>query len=345
MSNTNTPWRAVQVGAGALALVGGAAGLLLNRRVSGVKSQFRPDLDALLDPPTDLSHGAFATSDGGKVHYVDSDPGASTGGTGRPVVVLLHGITNQWFTWAPVFHGLRADHRVIAWDMRGFGASKAGTAGVDLGAAADDLRELLASLDLRNVVIVGHSMGGMALGRFVADHPDVLRERVVGVQFLGSTARALEGTPKTGGAVRMSRVATALAQKGISGARLSWDDGALSIVALRSGFGRVATAKMIDVCRRCQSETSEQSFIEGMESISEHNVLDRLDALLSPNPIPVDVIVGSDDRLTPPIHSIAIGNAIPHAVVTELPGIGHNVMMEKPDVVVRSIRRMSGVGE
>jgi pimeloyl-ACP methyl ester carboxylesterase len=341
-SNTNTPWRAVQFGAGAFALLGGAAGLLMNRKVAGVKSQSRPDLDALLEPPTDLSHAAFATTDGGKVHYVDSHP--NSGGS-LPVVVLLHGITNQWFTWAPVLHGLRADHRVIAWDMRGFGASKAGTQGVDLGAAAADLRELLVGLNLQDVVIAGHSMGGMVLGRFAAQHREVLRERVSGVQFLSTTARAMEGNPKTGGMVRMSRIATSLARKGVSGARLSWEDGALPIVALRSGFGRVATAKMIDVCRRCQSETSEQSFIEAMQSISEHNVIDRLEGLCQPMPIPVDVIVGTEDRLTPPIHSLALGRAVPHSVVTELPGIGHNVMMEKPDVVVRSIRQLSGVGQ
>ncbi len=337
MSNANVPWRAVQVGASVLALAGGTLGLLANRKVAGVRSTRRSDLDDLLEPPADLCHQSFATTDGGKVHYVDSHPDGSTLST----VVLLHGITNQWFTWASVLNGLRADHRVIAWDMRGYGASKAGTRGVDLGAAADDLRILLTELDLERVVISGHSMGGMVLGRFAADFPKVLRERVSGMQFLGTTGRAIDGSAKSGGMVRSTRVAATLARKGLSGARLSWEDGALSIVMLRSGFGRVATPKMIDVCRRCQSECSEQSFVEGLESIAEHDVLDRLESICSPTPIPVDVIVGSDDRLTPPVHSTALKNVLPHASVVELPGIGHNVMMEKPDVVVRSIRSLA----
>jgi pimeloyl-ACP methyl ester carboxylesterase len=337
MANSNAPWRAVQIGASVLALAGGSLGLLANRQVSGVRSSRRSDLDDLLDPPSDLSHRSMATSDGGMVHYVDSHPDGSP----LPTVVLLHGITNQWFTWASVLHGLRADHRVIAWDMRGFGASKAGTRGVDLGAAADDLRALLIALDLHDVVIAGHSMGGMALGRFAADFPDVLHQRVRGMQFLATTGRALDGSPASGGMVRMSRLATSLAKKGLSGARLSWNDGALSIVMLRSGFGRVATPKMIDVCRRCQSETSEKSFIEAMESISAHDVLDGLGSIGTPSAVPVDIVVGTDDRLTPPLHSIELKNAIPHASLVELPGIGHNVMMEKPDVVVRSIRSLA----
>jgi pimeloyl-ACP methyl ester carboxylesterase len=337
MSNSNAPWRAVQVGASVLALAGGTLGLLANRKVAGVRSAMRSDLDDLLDPPDDLSHGSFATADGGKIHYVDSHPE----GAKLPTVILLHGITNQWFTWASVMNGLRAHHRVIAWDMRGFGASKAGTRGVDLGGAADDLRVLISELDLQRVVIAGHSMGGMVLGRFAADHPELLRERVLGMQFLGTTGRAMTGSTKTGGMVRSSRLASSLAKKGLSGARLSWDDGAFSIVMLRSGFGRVATPKMIDVCRRCQSECSEQSFIEGLESIAKHDVLRDLAAVSFPTPIPVDVIVGSDDRLTPPIHSTALQKVFRHASLIELPGIGHNVMMEKPDVVVNSIRSLA----
>jgi pimeloyl-ACP methyl ester carboxylesterase len=337
MSNSNAPWRAVQVGASVLALAGGTLGLVANRKVAGVRSARRSDLDDLLDPPEDLSHGSFATADGGKVHYVDSHPGGSE----LPTVVLLHGITNQWFTWASVINGLRADHRVIAWDMRGYGASDAGTRGVDLGAVADDLRVLLTELDLRHVVIAGHSMGGMALGRFVADFPAFFRERVAGMQFLGTTGRAMTGSPKTGGLVRSSHLASSLAKKGLSGARLSWDDGAFSIVMLRSGFGRVATPKMIDVCRRCQSECSEQSFIEGLDSIAKHDVLCDLEAACFPTPISVDVIVGSDDRLTPPIHSTGLQKVMLHASLVELPGIGHNVMMEKPDIVVRSIRSLA----
>ena len=67
-------------------------------------------------------------------------------GTGPPVV-LLHGVTLQWWVWSAVIRLLRSDHRVIAWDMRGHGESKAGTRGVTLEACADDLAQILIELD------------------------------------------------------------------------------------------------------------------------------------------------------------------------------------------------------
>ena len=335
-SNASPGWRAVQVGGALLVAIGGSLGLLANRRISAVKSTHRPDLDALMEPPVDIKRGSIGTTDGGKVDFVDTDPE----GVDRPTVVLLHGITNQWWTWSSVLNNLRADHRVIAWDMRGFGASEAGTAGVDLGAAADDLRVLLTDLNLHRVVIVGHSMGGMVLGRFVADHGPTLRERVGGVQFLGTTGKALGGSFASGGLVRLTAFASELADRGISGARLKWENEDIAILLLRSGFGRVATAKMIDWSRRCQAETTEQSFQEGARSISAHNVLGSLGALATPTPIPTAIVVGSQDRLTPPLHALALKQAIPHAVLMKLEGVGHNVMYENPQAIVESVRAL-----
>lgn len=338
MSSKASPaWHAVKVGGGLLAVAAGSLGLLANRRIAAVKSVHRPELDALLEVPADITRRAITTRDGGKVQFVDSHPD----GSDLPTVVLLHGFTNQWWTWSSVLNILRADHRVIAWDMRGFGESKAGTAGVDLGAAADDLDVLLKELDLDRVIIVGHSMGGMVLGRFAADHGATVRTRVAGVQFLGTSGWPLGTTLRSGGLARLSGVTSELADRGVSGTRLKWENQDIAILLLRSGFGQVATAKMIDWSRRCQAETSDTSFRQGAKSIRTHNVLHRLDALSKPTPIPTDIVVGSDDRLTPRTHSFALQRAIPHAVLRELDGVGHNVMYEDPEAVVKSIQALA----
>ena len=135
-TDSNAGLRIAGIGGGLLAVVGGAAGLMIRRRVASVKSTERSDLDAATEPPADISHASFASADGGKIHYVDTDPESQQ----RPTVVLLHGITNQWWIWSAVMRDLSPEFRVISWDMRGFGASRPGTRGVDLGAAADDLR-------------------------------------------------------------------------------------------------------------------------------------------------------------------------------------------------------------
>ncbi len=84
--------------------------------------------------------------------------------------MLLHGITFSARTWTYQFEDLALRYRLLAVDQRGHGASKGGTGKWDLGRLALDLAELLERLDLRDAVLVGHSMGGMVALRFALDH-------------------------------------------------------------------------------------------------------------------------------------------------------------------------------
>jgi pimeloyl-ACP methyl ester carboxylesterase len=94
-------------------------------------------------------------------------------GAGRPVV-LIHGYPLNGHSWERQTRELlAAGHRVITYDRRGFGqSSKAGT-GYDYDTFAADLNTLLETLDLRDVILVGFSMGTGELARYVAryGHP------------------------------------------------------------------------------------------------------------------------------------------------------------------------------
>jgi non-heme chloroperoxidase len=88
-------------------------------------------------------------------------------GSGRPVV-LIHGYPlsgRAWDRQVPVL--LEAGHRVITYDRRGFGKSSQPTAGYDYDTFADDLSTLLETLDLRDVALVGHSMGTGEVTRYL----------------------------------------------------------------------------------------------------------------------------------------------------------------------------------
>ncbi len=104
-------------------------------------------------------------------------------GAGQPVV-LIHGYPLNGHSWerqTPEL--LAAGYRVITYDRRGFGqSSKAGT-GYDYDTFADDLNTLLETLDLRDVLLVGFSMGTGELARYVSRYgPD----RVAKLAFLAS---------------------------------------------------------------------------------------------------------------------------------------------------------------
>lgn len=104
-------------------------------------------------------------------------------GAGQPVV-LIHGYPLNGHSWERQTRDLlAAGHRVITYDRRGFGqSSKVGT-GYDYDTFAADLNTLMETLDLRDVVLVGFSMGTGELARYVATYGT---ERVAKLAFLAS---------------------------------------------------------------------------------------------------------------------------------------------------------------
>jgi len=108
--------------------------------------------------PTIQTSGASPVT----LYYQDS------GGSG-PAVVLIHGWPSSHKMWefqmAPL---VEAGYRVVAYDRRGFGASSKPWTGYDYDTMASDLNDLLTALDLRDVTLVGFSMGGGEVARYMS---------------------------------------------------------------------------------------------------------------------------------------------------------------------------------
>jgi pimeloyl-ACP methyl ester carboxylesterase len=97
------------------------------------------------------------------LHYEDH-------GTGRPVV-LIHGWPLSGRSWEKQVEPLiGAGHRVITYDRRGFGQSSQPWSGYDYDTLAADLHTVVTKLDLRDVALVGFSMGGGEVARYIGTH-------------------------------------------------------------------------------------------------------------------------------------------------------------------------------
>ena len=93
-----------------------------------------------------------------------------TGGTGRPVV-LIHGWPlsgEAWEKQVPVLK--QAGFRVVTYDRRGFGRSDKPADGFDYDTLTADLHRVITDLDLRDLTIVGFSMGGGEAARYIPNH-------------------------------------------------------------------------------------------------------------------------------------------------------------------------------
>ncbi|HEX4863861.1 MAG TPA: alpha/beta fold hydrolase, partial [Acidimicrobiales bacterium] len=156
-----------------LATAGGR--LLLHQSAKSIRSRTDEELDPLYELPQDVEHHDIVSTDGGTIHLIER-------GDGRPLL-LIHGITLQAGVWAPQFHLLADRYRVIAMDVRGHGRSVAGSDGFGRKIAARDVATVVEHFDLRDTIIVGHSMGGMILMEFAGDFPELLAERVAGLVF------------------------------------------------------------------------------------------------------------------------------------------------------------------
>jgi non-heme chloroperoxidase len=105
----------------------------------------------------------ITTKDGTRLFYKDWGP------RGAPTIVFHHGWPLSSDDWdAQLMFFLKDGFRVVAHDRRGHGRSSQTDSGNEMDTFASDVSELVESLDLRNAVHVGHSMGGGEVARYVA---------------------------------------------------------------------------------------------------------------------------------------------------------------------------------
>lgn len=111
-----------------------------------------------------LQHNTVMVN-GIKLHYVEQGSG--------PAVVFLHGFPESWYAWRHQFPALAERFRVIAPDLRGYGASQKPTSGYDKKTMATDIRELMVHLGVERAAIIGHDRGARVGLRFAKEFPEM----------------------------------------------------------------------------------------------------------------------------------------------------------------------------
>jgi len=107
----------------------------------------------------------YLTRDGVRLAYRDQ-------GSGSPPMVFVHGWCCDHTYFAPQVEYFMVNHRVIAVDLRGHGASDKPDQDYTMAGFADDLAWLCEQLGIERPVVVGHSMGGVATFEMAARHPE-----------------------------------------------------------------------------------------------------------------------------------------------------------------------------
>ncbi|MFB7914221.1 alpha/beta fold hydrolase [Streptomyces sp. NPDC056061] len=293
--------------------------------------------------------GAGADGMGG----TDAAPGNGTRrrrlfGRKAPVpvtVVFSHGYCLNQDSWHFQRAALRGLVRTVHWDQRSHGRSERGRAQADgVTVGIDQLgRDLKAVIDAAapegRLVLVGHSMGGMTMMALADQYPQFFRDRVAAVAFVGTSSGRLGevsfGLPVAGvNAVRrvLPGVLRALGSQAelVERGRRATADLFAGLIKKYSFGSRDVDPAVERFAERLIESTPIDVVAEFYPAFTEHEKSGVLPAFRD---IPVLILAGDKDLVTPSSHSEAIADQLPDAELVIVPDGGHLVMLEHPETV------------
>ncbi|MFI7083651.1 alpha/beta fold hydrolase [Streptomyces anulatus] len=362
-------WRRAGIAGAAIGVLaaGAAAGVAVERLTvgRGMRKKARLALDAT-GPYGSLrgTPGRAVADDGTELYYeidevedapaADEGPGAS--GTRRrrlfgrkapaPVtVVFSHGYCLGQDSWHFQRAALRGLVRAVYWDQRSHGRSGRGRAQADgVPVGIDQLgRDLRAVIDAAApegpLVLVGHSMGGMTMMALADQYPALVRDRVAAVALVGTSGGKLGevnfGLPVAGvnavrrvlpGVLKALGSQTELVEKG----RRATADLFAGLIKRYSFGSRDVDPAVARFAERLIESTPIDVVAEFYPAFTEH---DKSGALPAFRDVPVLILAGDKDLVTPSSHSEAIADVLPDAELVIVPDAGHLVMLEHPETV------------
>ncbi|WP_250001281.1 alpha/beta fold hydrolase [Actinoplanes sp. M2I2] len=338
--------RAKQVG-----LAGAAVGVL----AAGLATAFavervlvRRSVQAPGDPHVDEPFGdqpfdrerTITAADGTELHVEIVEP--RTPGD-KPTIVFVHGFALDMgtFYFQRKVLAERGDHRLVFYDQPGHGRSSRLQSGeYDIAALGKSLAAVLnAAVPDGHIILVGHSMGGMTIMAFAEQYPEWFGKRVTGVVLMSTSAGLIDKT-KLGLPTLVARAsapffplwgrAAHLGGTTIDRARVVSSDLAW-LLTRRYGFGEPKPSpSLVTFVETMNSKTSVETLTKYLHTLYTHNRFPALSALRG---VPVLVIVGTRDYLTPVNHSEEILKHLPEAELIKVDNSGHVVMLEKADEV------------
>ncbi len=310
----------------------------LQRRVDRKRIRSDPDYAVLRHPPGGGRAVAVPTRDGTELHAEIFGP------EDAPTIVLVHGWTCALRFWTYQIRDLARDHRVVAYDLRGHGESRAGddedysieTFGDDLGCV---LRACVPAGE--RAVVAGHSLGAMTLAGCAGRQPHEVRARLAAAMLVNTglgdliSESMIVRTPDALGAVTdVIGKALLSARAPLPGVSTPLSHRAVRYVALGPG----ASPAKVAFCERLVLDCRREVRAGAGGTISRLELHDALEHLT----VPAVVVAGERDRLTPPVHARKIAEALPELLeLVEVPGAGHMIPVEEPGEVSVRLRSLA----
>lgn len=239
-----------------------------------------------------------------------------------PDVVLLHPFPAHHAIWLPVAEQLAARYRCVMPDLRGHGASEAGSGAATMEKHAADIRRVCDDAGIGRAVFAGVSIGGYVLFEFWRR----FRERVAGLVLCDTRAQADSDETRRGRLASIEQV-----QK-------NGPDGFLDaqVERLLGASTRRNRPDIAEAARRMMARMS----VAGIAAVQQ-GMAERPDSVptLKTIDVPVRVMVGDEDAVTPRTDAELMQAGIAGAQLEIVGGAGHYAPFEQPAQVARAMRR------
>jgi pimeloyl-ACP methyl ester carboxylesterase len=289
---------------------------------------------------------AVPTSDGAVLHATID------GRDDAPVtLVLAHGWTLAQAAWDDVADLLTprvaaGELRIIRYDQPGHGRSSWGDGEVSIDQLGTDLGELIDRLAPSGpVVLGGHSMGGMTIMCLAASRPELFGDRVRGVALVSTAAGDLDPEPRTTAEKVRRKLTPGALNVALAGARV--------VERIRRMlppthprhqkmvrdllYGADATDAMVLAGAEIMHASTVRAFTAFLPALGAHDKRSELAAL---SRVPVEILVGDSDKLTPKRHSHEMAEALPDAALRVVERTGHMLTQERPQLAADAIERL-----
>jgi pimeloyl-ACP methyl ester carboxylesterase len=248
--------------------------------------------------------------------YADEGPG--------PVVMLLHGFPLSRAMWVDQLSGIGSIYRVIAPDLRGHGESPVPEGVYTMDAMADDVVELLETLEISGPVVVGGlSMGGYVALSLAARYPTRVRALML------MDTKAAPDTPEA-----------AQAREAMAQAVIAADSAAPVVDAMLPRLFAKLTLEQhperVEPMKDVMSQTAPRGIAGALRGMAARP--DRR-ADLPKIVVPALVLVGDEDVITPVAESKSMAEALPNARLEVIRQAGHLAPYENPSDANAAILR------
>lgn len=243
---------------------------------------------------------------------------------GAPVatpLIFLHGIGGAARAWRQQLATFGTGFRAIAWDMPGYGGS-APLASVSIAALADALQQFIEQIGAAKPILVGHSVGGMIVQKWLAQSPKQARA-VVLAQTSPAFGKADGDWQKSFIAARLGPLDRGETMKSL----------APSLV--KELVGDDPDPKGMELARDCMASVPEASYRAMMLALIGFDQRSTLKDIS----VPTLLLAGSKDNNAPAQMMAKTATYIPSAEYVELAGVGHLANLERPEAFNKALGR------